>query len=209
MTQADTVELMEKPLSLCLKEGTHQIHENLDNRLSGFAPFADEQSYRRFLRMQLRLQCATAPLYQAEELQKLFPGLAERSRLPEVEADCRDLKVSDSDLSFDRLAGTTALITGMPAAVGWLYTNEGSNLGAAFLFKLAQDKLGLSESHGARHLAGHPDGRGLHWKRFKAQLDALAFTDEDKAQAVRGAREAFAFVNSAVEELMADLPRPA
>lgn len=129
--------------------------------------------------------------------------------MPEVEADCRDLKVSDSDLSFDRLAGTTALITGMPAAVGWLYTNEGSNLGAAFLFKLAQDKLGLSESHGARHLAGHPDGRGLHWKRFKAQLDALAFTDEDKAQAVRGAREAFAFVNSAVEELMADLPRPA
>ena len=55
---------------------------------------------------------------------------------------------------------------------------------------------------GARHLAGHPDGRGLHWKRFKAQLDELGLSDAEQDEAVRGARAAFVFVREAVEAVM-------
>jgi protein TonB len=55
--------------------------------------------------------------------------------------------------------------------MGWLYVAEGSNLGAAFLLKEAV-KLNLSGSFGARHLAGAPEGRGLHWRTFTAALDS-------------------------------------
>jgi len=41
-------------------------------------------------------------------------------------------------------------------ALGLLYVSEGSTLGAAFLFKEARDRLGLSETFGARNLAAYP-----------------------------------------------------
>ncbi|MBU31791.1 MAG: biliverdin-producing heme oxygenase, partial [Pseudomonadales bacterium] len=72
-----------------------------------------------------------------------------------------------------------------------------------FLLKHAREQLGLSETFGARHLVGHTDGRGLHWRQFKAALDALPLSAEERAEAVKGARDAFAFVRASVEELMA------
>ncbi len=63
--------------------------------------------------------------------------------------------------------------------MGWLYVVEGSNLGAAFLLKDAA-KLGLGEEFGARHLAGAPEGRGLHWRTFTAALDEIELTEEEE-----------------------------
>ena len=178
----------DRTLSARLKQETHAIHDALDSRISALSPFLDRDHYARFLRVQLRFQTATAPLYERDDLQGRFPGLLERSRVDLIEAD--------------RAAGRAAAIDGGQAVIGWLYTNEGSNLGAAFLFKRAQKELDLSADFGARHLAGHPDGRGLHWKRFKAQLDELGLSDAEQDEAVRGARAAFAFVREAVEAVM-------
>ncbi|WP_101675004.1 biliverdin-producing heme oxygenase [Alloalcanivorax mobilis] len=196
---------VDAPLSARLKQQTHAIHDSLDSRISGLAPFLDRQHYVRFLRVQLRFQTATALLYEDATLQARFQGLLERSRLDLIEQDCRDLGVSEADIAADRAAGEAAVIGEGVAAVGWLYTNEGSNLGAAFLFKRAQQELQLSAEFGARHLAGHPDGRGLHWKRFKAQLDELDLNAAEIDQAVAGAVAAFALVRAAVEQLMGDV----
>lgn len=193
------------PLTLRLKEQTHAIHDGLDSRISALAPFMDRTHYARFLRVQLRFQTATAPLYEDPGLQADFQGLLERSRLDLIEQDCRDLGVSEADISADRAAGQAAVIAAGRAPVGWLYTNEGSNLGAAFLFKRAERELGLSARFGARHLAAHPEGRGLHWKRFKTQLDALELDAAAIDEAVAGAVAAFAFVRLAVEQLMGDV----
>src|SRR5690606_29607066 len=59
-----------------------------------------------------------------------------------------------------------------PEALGWLYVSEGSTLGAAFLLKEVNEKLGLNGEFGARNLAAYPDGRAKVWKRFVASLDA-------------------------------------
>lgn len=84
----------------------------------------------------------------------------------------------------------------------WLYVAEGSNLGAAFLFKAAA-ALGLDASFGARHLAGHPDGRAQHWREFTAALDALELDLEEDARVIAGAEAAFGRVQALVDAAFA------
>ena len=85
--------------------------------------------------------------------------------------------------------------------MGWLYCAEGSNLGAAFLFKDAQNNLGYNESHGARHLAPHMDGRGKHWRAFVSQFNQLPLNAEEQETALKGALEAFAFYKVLLREI--------
>jgi len=203
MTVATDSKTASPPLSRRLKDETHEIHDSLDSRISGLSPFLSRAHYACFLRVQLRFQHATARLYEDAQLHGWFEGLPRRSRLDLIEADCHDLGLAETFLVVDRSIGRSVRYDDPYEAVGWLYTNEGSNLGAAFLFKRAEQALGLGADFGARHLAGHPEGRGLHWKRFKAQLDALPFNDDQQGKAVAGARDAFAFVREAVEQVLA------
>lgn len=200
MTTADSSAL---PLSSYLKEQTTSTHESLDQRIMALAPFSSRERFACFLRMQLRLHHATAPLYQNPELQALLPDLAERNRLEAIQLDCADFGISQAQQQADAEVGNGVQPGSTAEALGWLYTHEGSTLGAAFLLKHAREQLGLSETFGARHLVGHTDGRGLHWRQFKAALDALPLSVEERAEAVKGARDAFAFVRASVEELLA------
>ena len=59
MTTADSSAL---PLSSYLKEQTTSTHESLDQRIMALAPFSSRERFACFLRMQLRLHHATAPL---------------------------------------------------------------------------------------------------------------------------------------------------
>ena len=148
----------------------------------------------------------TSALYQKPELQQYFADLNERGRMAPVLADCVDLEISAEEQALDK---ATALVIDIPDiyhAIGWLYANEGSNMGAGFLIKLAKQNLNMHEEFGARHLAGHPDGRSRHWREFKAGMDALALTDAQRDAVAEGARNAFTFVRAAVEELLASTP---
>ncbi|KAF0809993.1 heme oxygenase [Alcanivorax sp. S71-1-4] len=192
------------PLSLHLKESSTDEHERLDKRIMALAPFANRERYARFVRMQARLQRVASPLYQDPALQASLPDLASRDRLQAALADCADFHISAAELAEDDAAAAAMTVSDLYTSLGWLYTVEGSNLGAAFLLKHAREHLGLSETFGARHLAGHEDGRGLHWRRFREAMDALDLTDAQRAAAVQGALEAFAFARAGVEELLAD-----
>ena len=70
---------------------------------------------------------------------------------------------------------------------------------AAFLFKHAQ-KLDYNGKHGARHLAPHPNGRGKHWRAFVEHLNALDLSPEAEAEAIQGAKDAFAFYKVVLRE---------
>lgn len=190
-----------QPLSELLKSATRAVHEALDQRLMTLQPFANVENYRCFLRMQARLQCVTSPLFHNPQLQAWIADLDQRDRWVAVMRDCADLQIPAEQCEVDRRAATALTIDDPYRALGWLYTVEGSNLGAAFLLKMAKADLGLSEQHGARHMAGAAEGRGLAWRRFKADLDALELTDEQRQQAVTGADEAFAYVQACVDEV--------
>lgn len=198
---------MNELLSVYLKENTNNTHDALDERIMSLDPFSDIALYKQFIRTQARLQQITTAWYQNAELQALFPDLSERDRLQAVQQDCRDLGLSEQDMAADEHAAASLQVDNKYEALGWLYTVEGSNIGAAILLKHAKKHLGLSETHGARHLTGHGDGRGLYWRRFKAAMDAIELTDEQRTLALTGARDAFAFTRESVEVLLAPMAK--
>ncbi|TVP52146.1 MAG: biliverdin-producing heme oxygenase [Halomonas sp.] len=191
LTQAKPASTL--PLSKQLKLSTHAAHERVDKAIMALSPFANLDGYKRFLTVQYQFQHHTAPLYQQADLCEWLERLEQRCRFNAVKLDAKDLSINQEELNVS--LASPPPIDSLAAALGWLYVNEGSNLGAAFLLKSAA-QLGLSANFGARHLAPSDSGRGLHWRYFTAQLDALSLSDEQKDQALQGARDAFKFVES-------------
>lgn len=174
-----------------LKQLTHEVHEVLDRSIMAAASFETLPGYVRFVEVQYRFHHDIAALYADPILSALLPGLAERGRIALVEADFADLGHPLPQTAPPIFAPGT--IIDMPTALGWLYVAEGSNMGAALLRKAAA-KLGLSDVHGARHLAPAPEGPAAHWRAFTAALDAVMLSDAEEERAVAGAKAAFARV---------------
>lgn len=139
-----------------LKAASSRDHDSVDQLVMAARPFESRERYGRFLRVQHRFHGSLLALYQDEQLNQQLPGLAALSRFAAVEADLRDLGLLLP-------TPTQPVRVSSAQALGWLYCSEGSNLGAAFLYKHTQ-RLGLEGDKGARHLAPHPDGRALHWR---------------------------------------------
>ena len=179
-----------------LKAMTSAVHEGVDRSIMSTASFASLDRYKQFLAIQYLFHRDVAALYADPRLQAAIPGLAQRCRLPFVAADMKDLGIDPPE------AGGPVFDTFMPAdlgtALGWLYVAEGSNMGAALLRKEAQ-KLGLSDEHGARHLAPAPEGPAPHWRAFIAAFDAVPLSDGEEKRATEGALEAFARVQAHVD----------
>lgn len=170
-----------------LKAATAAIHDRLDARIMALDPFAARDRYVRFLRAQQAFHDALDPLYASPALRAELPDLAERERSDAIAADLRDIGLAPPPVpDAPRVEAVD-----MSTALGWLYVAEGSSLGAAFLLKAAQ-KIGLDADYGARHLAGHPDGRAAHWRRFTARIDAIDMTDAQEERMFAAARDAFA-----------------
>lgn len=182
-----------------LKAETTETHSRLDQSIMAGRPFESRERYALFLTVQHQFHRDIDALYSNPDLDRLLPDLAGRRRFGDVEQDLGDLAVAApapaAEPAFDGKAD-------IPTALGWLYVAEGSNLGAAFLIKEAA-KLGLSEDFGARHLAGAPEGRGLHWKTFTAALDAIELDQDEEARMVEGARAAFRRVQGLVADVFA------
>ena len=182
-----------------LKAGTDATHDRLDKTIMQHQPFASRERYGLFVAVQYAFHRDIDALYGDEALADLVPDLAGRRRLGLIEQDLADLGIAPT------AAGAAAVFrpyapVDLPTALGWLYVAEGSNLGAAFLLKEAT-KLGLSENFGARHLAGAPEGRGLHWRTFVAALDAVPLSGADEAGVVAGAEAAFRRVHRLVTDV--------
>lgn len=173
-------------LSQRLKTETAQQHERMHELMEQGNPFADRGSYARFVAAQYLFQRDVEHLFQDAAVKAAVPDLEARGR---QEASLADLADLGAELPQGAL-GSEAV--GMPEALGWLYVSEGSTLGAAFLFKEARDRLGLSETFGARNLAAYPQGRTLAWRAFVASLDAPELGDaaiQDKV--IAGANAAY------------------
>ncbi|MFK3818870.1 biliverdin-producing heme oxygenase [Pseudomonas sp. NPDC089407] len=179
-----------------LKAASSRDHDSVDQLVMAARPFESRERYGRFLQVQHRFHGSLLTLYQDRQLNLQLPGLLALSRFAAVEADLRALGWP--------LPPRPQPVCASPAqALGWLYCSEGSNLGAAFLFKLTQ-RLGLDGTLGASHLAAHPDGRALHWREFVAKVDGLRLDEWQEAEAVAGAIAAFDSYRGHLREVFAD-----
>jgi heme oxygenase len=200
MTEAAVLDRsMDLTRSKRLKAATGDTRERLDKSIMAGEPFASRERYALFVKVQHAFHREIDALYDDAALDGLLPDLQGRRRLKQIEQDLTDLGFDipayESEPAFK--AGEKADVA---TAMGWLYVAEGSNLGAAFLLKDAL-KLGLSEEFGARHLAGAPEGRGLHWRTFTAALDAVDLSSEEEARVIAGAEAAFNRVHSQVRSV--------
>lgn len=194
MTIHQTPTLM---LSDRLKSATQSTHQSLDDTILGAKPFDSQSAYGKFLKVQYVFHRDVAPLYKMPALQAHFPGLQAASRAAAAAQDAADIGVSLPEVNSP--PATEALDESrLPEALGWLYVVEGSNLGAAFLLKFSK-KIGLSETHGARHLAEPAPGRALYWRQFKAALNGISLSEAEKIRAVEGSEAAFARVRALVD----------
>lgn len=178
-----------------LKALTDATHERLDKRIMAADPFANRERYALFLDVQHYFHADVDPLYNDPRLNNLLPDLAGRARLPLLRQDMADIRGA-----VPAVSRVEASVQTVPVALGWLYVAEGSNLGAAFLLKAAAG-LGLTAEFGARHLAPHPGGRGLHWRTFVAAVNALDLSEGDEAKMAEGAKAAFRRVHALVEQV--------
>ncbi|OSI11083.1 biliverdin-producing heme oxygenase [Neisseria zoodegmatis] len=177
-----------------LKEENRTTHDSVDNLVMSVQPFANNENYSKFLKLQSVFHKIVDGIYKDEKLNRSIPQLADMARYDAVLQDLEDLNSEPYQFSGDlpKPEGNKA--------IGWLYCAEGSNLGAAFLFKDAQ-KLSFNAENGARHLAPHPDGRGQHWREFVVYLNNLGLDKSAQDEAIQGAKEAFAFYKVILREI--------
>jgi heme oxygenase len=185
-----------------LEAATADIHDRLDRRIMASAPFDSRENYTRFVQVQRLFHRDIDALYRHASVEAMLPGLDIRGRLALIEQDLADLGTAPAEAetapAFDERAD-------LPTALGWLFVAEGSTLGAHSLLRRSA-ALGLSEDFGARHLAPHPNGRGVSWRGFTAMLDGATLSADEWSRVETGAQDAFARVLALAEAL---LPGPA
>ncbi|OEY96389.1 biliverdin-producing heme oxygenase [Acinetobacter qingfengensis] len=182
-------------LSQRLKIETSHEHDRMEQLMEKAQVFANRHNYAQHTLAQYYFQQDIENLYQHNEVEQIIPDLDVRGRSQAALQDLQDLGLEpqSSEIATEQV--------GYPEALGWIYVSEGSTLGAAFLFKEAQAKLGLSAEFGARNLAAYPEGRMRVWKRFKQALDDANFSKEDQDKVIEGALEGFARFGQLLDNL--------
>jgi heme oxygenase len=173
-------------LSLRLKTETSSLHDTMHALMEQVQPFASRENYARFVAAQYVFQRDIDHLFADTQLQQAVADLDSRGRMQASRDDLGDLGAA---VPFGGEPATAQVQ--MPAALGWLYVSEGSTLGAAFLFKQAQEALGLTADFGARNLAAYPAGRAAAWRQFVASLDSDGIAPEQHQAVLDGARAAY------------------
>lgn len=186
--------MSELTLTEALKEHSRTTHDAVDSLVMSMQPFASHDNYRKFLQAQYEFHSTVNPIYHNPALAQNFDGLGELARLDRVKSDMKDLAVEPFGKDVETPAFTDT------EAIGWLYCVEGSNVGAAILYKEA-GKIDLTDDFGAAHLAAHADGRMPHWREVKGKIDALPLSDADRQSAMKGADDAFAYFKRVIRKV--------
>lgn len=172
-------------ISQRLKQTTAAEHDRMELLMAQAKVFESKQNYAQFTLSQYYFQQDIEHLYADPTVMELIPDLDIRGRAQAALLDLQDLGLIPQN---DEIATTQV---DFPQALGWIYVSEGSTLGAAFLYKEAQAKLGLDENNGARNLAAYPEGRMRAWKRFKQTLDDAQFSEQQQQAILAGALAGF------------------
>lgn len=190
-------------LSQRLKHETEALHLQMHDLMEQARPFSSRMHYAGFLAVQYLFQRDIEHLLDRPGIQQVIHDAALRGREHDALRDLQDL---DMPVPHESLATCEVA---MPEALGWLYVSEGSTLGAAFLLKEAQARLGLSSTFGARNLSAYDGGRANAWRRFVAALDDEVVPSSQHDAIIEGARAAFRRFGQLLQSYAQPAPVPA
>jgi heme oxygenase len=154
-----------------LRERTAHAHAIVD---AAVGVFGDIVGYGRYLSAIYRFRAPLERDLEALAWPAAMGGWRPRQVSETIAADLADLGLEVPEVAVARKLAEDALM-------GTLYVLEGSILGSQVLFRRAQ-QLGLSATHGARHLALQSAGID-EWRGFLALLETAEPFDIDRATA--------------------------
>lgn len=187
---------LEMALTERLKSTTSTHHDRMEVLMEKAQVFESKENYIQFTLAQYYFQKVIEHLYTYPEIAHIIPDLEIRGRSKAALQDLKDLGVNVDDVDILTIVKPINHLH----ALGWIYVSEGSTLGAAFLFKEAQQKLGLSENFGASNLAAYPEGRMRVWKRYKHVLDDAQLSLAEQNQVLEGAVNGFHYFGQLLEQ---------
>ena len=196
-------------LSARLRSGTRAEHERLGEQPFFLALESGELGRERFVGY-LRAMAAvhyTLDRVLADTHSEALRQLAGESWLPGLCHDIAALETMPATFGVPASLSMTKDILARAereplSLIGYRYTFEGSTLGMPELRRWVVTCLGLEDSTQLRHLNRYGDLAPARWRSFRAQLDALELSDEQRDQALEGARAAFDQVAAIAGDLM-------
>lgn len=154
-----------------LRERTAHAHAVVD---AAVGAFADIGQYGRYLAALYRFRTPIERDLERIAWPDAMGGWRPQQVSAAIAADLADLGLAIPELAARPCMNDDALM-------GTLYVLEGSILGSQVLFKRAQ-QLGLTATHGARHLALQSGGID-EWRGFLALLEVAEPFDIERATA--------------------------
>lgn len=118
----------------------------------------------------------------------LFPD-GDRSKVPALSSDLKDLGLDESDLSRLPLATDLPNVDDLRQITGVLYVIEGSTLGGQLIFRHLEEKFGSDIPR--RYFGGYGPRTGPMWQSFIKWLEALPIEPQDHAITVEAANKTF------------------
>lgn len=187
-------------MALALRRLTADDHRRAETAALSTRLFESRARYTAYLETLL-------PFYEAIELglvARLDPrahpaleGLAMHARR-KAPLLARDLQVLGSSYAGAREEPALPEIRATADALGVAYVLEGKTLGARFLLREAQARLGITGAHdGAAFLSGYGESTGPRWNAYRTALEAFVASRGCRTAIVSAAQATFeAFIRT-------------
>ncbi len=201
-----------------LRSETRELHDSAENRRFQQRMVAGELSredYARFLGQMLLVHRALEePLRRLWQEDARFRAVREEQfQPPYLLADLAALGADPA--SVQPLGATAALIARIEDVaaerpleiLAFHYVLEGSNNGNRFIAKKLAPALDVSPEAGARYLDPYGAEQRAKWADFKADMNAVGFSDDEADTLVQAACTMFQAVASLSDELFAQTAR--
>lgn len=203
--------------ALMLRTGTQDLHD-----VAEAGPFQKRmvdgelarEEYAAFLQQVRHVHAAFEPLLRSAA--KTEPRVAQllcddHYRLAKIDRDLADLSVGADAEPLDATRRFTDFITDAAtkdpvSLVGVLYVKEGATNGNKVVAKRIRESLGLEPNVAMGYLDPHGADQRRRWTAFKASLDTLPLTDDEKSRCLEAARATFRLFMDLSSELDARKP---
>lgn len=171
-----------------LKEGTADIHKQVEERVPVFLPGFDLSGYclllERFFGFWAPIELNLSRLSVLRDPELDLAGRLKSNLL------AADLRILGRDPALVQWCGDLPAIDNFQRGLGCLYVLEGSTLGARFIARRLDEHLNLHRNTGASFFNAYGESTGQRWTGFKGFVIARV-REEDAEEVVASARETF------------------
>ncbi|RYE51068.1 MAG: hypothetical protein EOP21_02345 [Hyphomicrobiales bacterium] len=177
-----------------LRQGTRVAHERVEAAFDLTAATNGRDSYVAGL---IKLHRAYAGLIRA--LSSLPPQpTANAAALAQVSLDRLDADLAALNAGASGDDTLTISIPGADGVLGCEYVMRGSSLGGLVIFKLASNRLGVTQQHGGQFYFGDGPDTKTRWQEFQARLATEDALGSRADRVVEGALKTFAYFELAL-----------